>query len=67
MFKEIKKCTLCGSSKLTSILDLNDQPPANSLRLNYDKKLKNVPLILCFCNSCLVPQLKHIVDEKELF
>ena len=31
------------------------------------KKLENVPLILCFCNSCLVPQLKHIVDEKELF
>lgn len=67
MFKEIKKCTLCGSSELTSILDLNDQPPANSLRLNYDRKLQNVPLILCFCNSCLVPQLKHIVDEKELF
>ena len=48
MFKEIKKCTLCGSRELTSILDLNDQPPANSLRLNYDRKLQNVPLILCF-------------------
>lgn len=67
MFKEIKKCTLCGSRELASILNLKDQPPANNLRLSLNSKLENIPLILCFCNSCSVPQLKHIVDEKELF
>ena len=67
MFKEIKKCTLCGSRELASILDLKNQPPANNLRLSLNRKLENIPLILCFCNSCSVPQLKHIVDEKELF
>ena len=49
MFNEIKKCTLCGSSELTSILDLNDQPPANSLRLNYDKKARK-----CSINTLLL-------------
>ena len=67
MFTEIKKCTLCGSENLKDILDLNDQPPANSLRLDLKSKLKNIPLILNFCTSCNVPQLKHIVNEKLLF
>ena len=53
--------------RISEYFGLKNQPPANNLRLSLNSKLENIPLILCFCNSCSVPQLKHIVDEKELF
>ena len=32
MFKVIKKCRICGNDKLRKIIDLGNQPPANSLQ-----------------------------------
>ena len=37
MAKEIKSCRICNSKDLIDILDLGNQPPANSLH----KKRKN--------------------------
>ena len=40
MFKVIKKCRICGNDKLRKIIDLGNQPPANSLqkKKNFTKK-----------------------------
>ena len=43
MSNEIKKCRLCNSKKLALILNLKDQPPANSIHSNI-KKPKKFPL-----------------------
>ena len=45
--KTIVKCRLCKSKELQVILELGDQPPANSLRKNLSNSLENVPLTLC--------------------
>lgn len=65
--KTIHKCRLCGSNNLDDILDLGDQPPANSLRQNVDENLENVPLVLCRCRDCTTVQLTEDVDPAYMF
>ena len=66
MFKVIKKCRICGNDKLRKIIDLGNQPPANSLK---KKKivLKKVPLVILRCPKCFVLQLNATVSPKYLF
>ena len=40
MNKKIKSCRICKSKSLVKIIDLKDQPPANSLHKLHEK-LKN--------------------------
>ena len=42
--KTITKCRLCDATDLHTILELGDQPPANSLRKKVSGTLENVPL-----------------------
>ena len=37
---KIKKCRICGSNKITKILNLGHQPLANNLLSNKKKKKK---------------------------
>lgn len=66
MFKKISKCRVCNSLKLKTIIDLGDQPPANSLK---SKKIdqKKIPLVLMFCTNCKLIQLNTTVSPKALF
>ena len=48
MITEIKNCRICKSSDLKIILDLGNQPPANSLH-KKNKKIKKFPLKVIFC------------------
>lgn len=57
-------CQIC-KEKLSKILDLNKQPPANSIYKK--KKPKTFPLILSFCNSCRLLQLTEFPSKKYLF
>ena len=66
MFKKISKCRSCTSSKLKTIIDLGDQPPANSLKSKKIKQ-KKIPLVLTFCTNCKLLQLNSTVDPKVLF
>ena len=52
----IKKylCQICNS-KMEYILDLNDQPPANSLHENKKTQIY-FPLKLCYCEDCSLAQ-----------
>ncbi len=66
MFKEIKKCRFCFNKKLTSVIDLGKQPPANSLQKKIFKQ-KKVPLKMLRCEKCSLLQLSSTVEPKYLF
>ena len=57
-------CRIC-KNKLVKILDLNKQPPANSIFKK--KKPKSFPLILSFCKRCKLLQLTEFPSKKFLF
>jgi len=63
--KKISKCRICGG-KIKNIIDLNNQPPANSLHKKL-KKEKEIRLNLVLCRSCFTAQLDTTVDPDYLF
>lgn len=65
--KKIFQCRLCNSKKLQNILDLGNQPPANSLRKNLSETLENVPLSICRCAKCTTVQLNETIEPEYLF
>tara|TARA_B110000908_G_C10224299_1_gene437079 strand:+ start:307 stop:1539 length:1233 start_codon:yes stop_codon:yes gene_type:complete len=65
--KEITKCRLCDAADLHTILELGDQPPANSLRKTVSETLENVPLTICRCPECTTIQLTETIDPKYMF
>lgn len=66
MFKKVKKCRVCGSKNLSQIINLGDQPPANSLMPKITNQ-KKIPLSLLFCNKCKLIQLSATVKPESLF
>lgn len=67
IFEKVKNCNICNSSNLKFILDLGNQPPANSLRKEFKFNLPLIPLQIFICLDCKTVQLGHVVDEKLLF
>jgi len=65
--KTITKCRLCGSKELQTILELGDQPPANSLRESLSDTLEDVPLTICRCAECTTIQLTETIEPEYLF
>jgi 2-polyprenyl-3-methyl-5-hydroxy-6-metoxy-1,4-benzoquinol methylase len=65
-FKDLKKCLCCDSTNLRIILDLIDQPLANSYHNNY-KSLNKYPLKLNLCSNCWHLQLSHIINPDLMF
>ena len=65
-YKKIKKCRVCDSKDLESILDLGRQPLANELHKNKLNS-KIYPLNLLLCKNCYHLQLEHIVNPKILY
>ena len=66
MFKLIKKCRICNSNNILSILNLGNQSLANS----FQKKIthqKAVPLNLLRCSDCFTLQLSATVKPSYLF
>lgn len=66
MFKNLEKCLCCDSKNLKQILDLEDQPLANSYH-NIDEKLDKFPLILNLCSDCFHLQLSVAVNPDLMF
>ena len=67
IFETIESCRLCQSKKILDVLDLGDQPPANSLFVVGETKPDSVPLRLVFCEDCSTVQLGESVDPQYLF
>jgi len=64
-----QKCRICSSKNLKMVLDLGEQPPANSF---IDQNQLNstefkFPLRLFWCSDCFLVQLLDIVDKEYLF
>ena len=68
-YRSQKKCRLCNSKKLTTVINLNSTPLANSFlkKSELSKKEKYYPLKVNFCNNCYHLQLSHIVKAKKMF
>jgi SAM-dependent methyltransferase len=67
IFEIISKCRICDSEDIVLVVDLGDQPPANSLRDRIDDELPLIPLSLCRCSNCSTLQLMHTVAPSYLF
>jgi SAM-dependent methyltransferase len=67
-FVEVQNCRSCGALAPEEILNLGDQPLANSL-LTVDGiyNEKRFPLVLMRCGSCTTLQLSINVNPKILF
>lgn len=67
MYNEISDCLCCGGSNLSKVLDLNDQPLANSYLNDETESELTFPLAVNFCNDCTHIQLTHAVNPDLLF
>ncbi len=67
IYKTISTCRICGEKQQNRILDLGEQPPANSLRESLDEVLPMVPLSIIHCDDCKTIQLTDTVKPEFLF
>jgi len=65
-YKRLTKCLCCGNTKLFEILDLGNQPLANSFH-EKDEVLEEFELKLMGCDKCWHTQLSIAVDPDLLF
>jgi len=64
-YTEITQCRACTNPDLKTILDLHDQPLANSYHTG--EQLKNYPLKLNLCDKCFHLQLSIVVNPDLMF
>lgn len=64
-----KGCRICGSTKLTKVIDLGRQSLANAFlrKEDLDKSEDTYPLEVYVCADCNLAQLIHVVDKEVLF
>lgn len=60
-------CLCCGSDRLTQVLDLNTQPPANLYLREPRTDTPKFPLCLNRCEECWHSQLSWSVDRRDIF
>lgn len=65
--KQLNECLCCGSEKLKLVLDLNEQPLANSFKKTAGEDEPTFPLRLNICEDCTHLQLSHAVNPDLLF
>jgi 2-polyprenyl-3-methyl-5-hydroxy-6-metoxy-1,4-benzoquinol methylase len=65
--KQLNECLCCGSERLKLVLDLNEQPLANSFKKTAEETEPYFPLRLNICEDCTHLQLSHAVNPDLLF
>ena len=65
--KQLNECLCCGSEKLKLVLDLNEQPLANSFKKTAEEDEPTFPLRLNICEACTHLQLSHAANPDLLF
>lgn len=65
----IDACRSCGSTALSSVLDLGSMPLSDGLRRREQlgKDEARYPLEVAFCGGCAYVQILHDVEPEELF
>src|SRR5579871_967234 len=67
-YTPISRCRSCGESSLFPVIDLGEQPLANSYRNPSDPTPGlRFPLAVVGCPQCALVQLAGTVDPKVLF
>lgn len=68
-YKLEQKCRICSGKNLELVLDLGEQPPANSFidQSELNSPEPKFPLRLFWCHDCFLVQLLDIVDKEYLF
>ena len=64
-YTEINECRVCSSSNLQEVLDLNEQPLANSY--HKGESLESFPLKINVCEECHHVQLSVVVNPDLMF
>lgn len=64
---ELKQCCACGSSDLKLVLDLGEQPLANSYLDREEQSEKTYPLAANVCLECHHVQLTHAINPDLMF
>ncbi len=65
--KKLDRCLCCGGTNLEDILNLSNQPLANSYLNSAEEKELSYPLGINYCMDCTHIQLTHVVDPDKLF
>jgi 2-polyprenyl-3-methyl-5-hydroxy-6-metoxy-1,4-benzoquinol methylase len=66
-YEKIVECIACGHNVLVPVLDLRNQPLANSFKKKQNEHEDFFPLAINHCNNCHHVQLTHKVDPNLLF
>ena len=66
---KIDKCQICLSSKLIEVMEIGDQPLANSLikDLSEEDKFNKYPINIVRCEECTLLQIDYIVDQTKVY
>ena len=66
---KIDSCRICGSTELTSFLDLGEHPMADAFvePAKLDDLEFTAPLVVCACADCGLIQLRHVVPPAILY
>jgi len=67
LYQEITDCRLCGSKKLTPVLDLGNQALTGVFPKSREEEIPSGPLQLCKCEDCDLVQLRHNYDLGKLY
>ena len=67
MYREIKKCRLCNSEDIITVLHLGDQYLTGVFPKNNSDNITKGPLELVSCNNCKLLQLKHSFSLDEMY
>ena len=64
--KEIDKCRICGSDKLTDLFSLGDLYISTFVKSKGDN-IGNAPLDLVWCDNCTLVQLRHTAPQELMY
>ena len=66
---KIDKCQICSSDRLKNVMNIGDQPLANSLikKIELDNQIEKYPVNIIRCEDCTLLQLDYIVDQKKVY
>ena len=67
MYTEIKKCRICNSTNLVTVLALGEQYLTGVFPKSLKENITKGPLILVWCSECGLLQMKHSYNLDEMY
>ena len=67
MYTEIKKCRICSSADLITVLSLGEQYLTGVFPKSTTEKITKGPLDLVYCSDCGLLQMKHSYSLDEMY